>query len=207
MATPTLPFLKPFPFPFLQMSQIPSIHTLNTLLKKDLLHLCGVHNISVSSRATKAELIELLNQQQMREEKCERELDMHRQSRFLGPRKATEVCANDLEEPFDFLEEYGGPRAIQRPLLGQEDVDVGDFPNNVEEYLWTHEGINDYEPWYAVARLNNGSYVFFKAECVYTGFDCQGDMFLWAAKDLATLVNYAMDVQDYDAWIKGTEPV
>jgi hypothetical protein len=77
----------------------------------------------------------------------------------------------------------------------------------VTDYLWIHEGRNDEEPWKAVGILASGAHFFYKAECDYTGFDCQGGMELYVAKDLPTLLCYAMGIRDYDQWVAETVAV
>ena len=74
-----------------------------------------------------------------------------------------------------------------RGLLDEEKCDCGDFPNNISEYYWIHEGKNDDESWLCLCRLDNGCYAFYSASCDYTGFGCQGGMTLIVSKDIKKL--------------------
>jgi hypothetical protein len=157
-----------------------------------------------------AELAEYRRKEAERERIAKEALDLHRQSRSHALRKQADVedLIDCLEYPLSYLDEYGGIDYIHRDLVGQEHIELDPaFPNTIAEYLWIHEGENDGEPWKAVALLKDGVFVFYKAECDYTGFDCQGNMMLWAARDLATLLDLAMDIRDYDQWISETDVV
>lgn len=207
---------------------IPADYRLASMTKPQLVELCGRVSVPLSANVKylKAEIIELLTQRrnQLREaemaeyrrREAEREriakeaLDLHRQSRSHALRKQANVedLVGCLEYPLSYLDEYGGIESIQRDLVGQEYIELDPaLANTIAEYLWIHEGCNDEEPWKAVARLNDGVFVFYKAECDYTGFDCQGHMMVWAARDLATLLDLAMDIRDYDQWISETAAV
>jgi hypothetical protein len=74
-----------------------------------------------------------------------------------------------------------------RGLLDEEKCDCGNFPNNISEYYWIHEGKNDDESWLCLCRLDNGCYAFYSASCDYTGFGCQGGMTLIVSKDIKKL--------------------
>ena len=206
--------------------QIPSDHRLPYFTVTGLMEICetvGVH-LPVGVKLRKAEIIDRLEERRRElheaevavrrdaeAEKTRREaeaLDLHRQNRYYEPRvqEGVEDLVGCLEYPLSYLDEYGGVGQVQRDLVGQEHVDLtgAGFPNTVAEYLWIHEGCNDDEPWKALCRLENGIFIFYKAECDYTGFDCQGNMQLWAARDLKTLLDLAMDIQDYVQWVAET---
>jgi hypothetical protein len=72
-------------------------------------------------------------------------------------------------------------------LLAEEKCDAGNFPNNITEFYWLHEGHNDDDAWELLCRLDNGNFAFYSAWCDYTGFDCQGGMKLIVSKDLKRL--------------------
>ena len=84
-------------------------------------------------------------------------------------------------------------KTIQRSIIGMEDVDVGDFPKNIQEYYWVNDGKKDEYPWYVLGGLGNGVYFYYAASCSFSGFDCSGGMSLYAAKDLQTLYDHGMD--------------
>ncbi len=112
------------------------------------------------------------------------------------PQKNPDI--ESLEYPFEFITngEYNIEDIII-PMPGEPDEEAGDFPNNISDYLWVHPGENDETPWLALVKLNNGNYAFYKGECDYTGFDCQGAMELYVSKSLNTLVYMAMTNEDY----------
>lgn len=98
-----------------------------------------------------------------------------------------------LEYPFSFIvdEEYQ-TRYFCRGLPDEEPLDCGDFPNNITEYYWIHEGENDVEPWMCLCKLDNNCYCFYSASCDYTGFDCQGGMEMVISKDKENLVEMGL---------------
>ncbi len=106
-----------------------------------------------------------------------------------------------LEYPFSFLQNGEYPNHADA-IPGYAAEDVGDFPNNIAEYFWIREGENDERPWLCLCRLTNNLYVFYKGECDYTGFDCQGDMKIYAAKDPAILLERAMTQQEVHMYKK-----
>jgi hypothetical protein len=88
------------------------------------------------------------------------------------------------------------------PGQKQKLKDLGDFPNNIEEFIWGQKGKNDEEDWFLLCKLDNNNYVYFHAWCDYTGFECQGGMKVYVSKKLNNLINYAMSNQEYDLYIK-----
>ena len=95
--------------------------------------------------------------------------------------------------PFEYINDY----VIPTPLINQPDEDVGNFPNNIEEYYWIYEGVNEEENWRCLCKLNNGNYAFFTAGCCYTGFDVSGSTDVYVSKSPFILINYAMTEKDY----------
>jgi hypothetical protein len=54
---------------------------------------------------------------------------------------------------------------------------------------------NDVKPWYFIAKTkykNKYKYVFYEAQCDYTGFDCQGIMKLYVSYSLKRLIKKAI---------------
>lgn len=76
-------------------------------------------------------------------------------------------------------------------LVDEEKFDVGDFPNNIAEHYWVHEGHNDTDAWYLFCRIalpdGADAYAFYKASCSYTGFDGWGTMKMIVSKDAKKL--------------------
>lgn len=137
----------------------------------------------------------------------------HRATRIVGLRKqgAAELEAGiaSLAYPFEFLRTGEYSRAIT-PLLGQTveecaTLDIGAFPDTIAEYFWVHTGENDEEPWLVLCRLQNGLYVFYRGECDYTGFDCQGDMRIYVARTVDMLLLHAMTAADYEKYTAETD--
>lgn len=88
---------------------------------------------------------------------------------------------DDIWDQAYYMEELSGG------LLGEEKCEVGNFPDNIAEYYWIHEGHNDEDAWECLCKLDNGNFGFYSASCDYTGFDCQGGMKLIVSKDLERL--------------------
>jgi hypothetical protein len=100
-----------------------------------------------------------------------------------------------LEYPFSFIGDKEYQYAVSdfcKGIIHEEPHDPGNFPLNIEEYYWIHEGKNDEESWYCLCKLDNGLYAFYSARCDYTGFDCQGEMRLCVSKDLSILFKYGL---------------
>jgi hypothetical protein len=88
-----------------------------------------------------------------------------------------------LEYPFSFI--TNGDYKVAdfcRGVPGDEPCVPGNFPNNITEFYWIHEGARDEEAWTCLCRLDTGEYVFYLAHCDYTGFDCQGEMVMFIAR-------------------------
>ncbi len=94
-----------------------------------------------------------------------------------------------LEYPFSFIDDHDNfgwtykTKDFCKGLPDEEPLNCGDFPKNITEYYWIHEGENDEEPWMCLCKLSNDCYVFYSASCDYTGFDCQGGMEMIISKD------------------------
>jgi hypothetical protein len=136
--------------------------------------------------------------------------DTHRRTRALALRQQRHVDPAELDYPYDHIEKER--RIAPAPWLsdampGQPTFDLGDFPRNVAHYYWVRGGANDALPWLALCRLHDGVFVFFKGECDYTGFSCQGAMYAYASRDAAVLIAYGMCESDYQCYIEDTEPV
>ena len=138
------------------------------------------------------------HEEQKREMALEEAHRMHRGP--LQTQEGVEEHVESLEYPFSFLRNGEYPREVS-PIPGQPEEDIGDFPENIQRYIWIHPGENDEEPWLTLCQLTNDVYVFYKGECDYTGFDCQGNMELYASRDPNILIQYGMTISDYDAYM------
>lgn len=101
-----------------------------------------------------------------------------------------------LEYPFSFINDndiYYKPSEICTGLVNEEPIDIGDFPNNIVEYYWIHEGTNDEENWHLFCKVTTKegeeAYVYYTAGCDYTGFDCQGDMKIYISCNAPSLLD------------------
>lgn len=115
-----------------------------------------------------------------------------------------------LEYPFSFIADLGKKACyyeydindFSKGLLDEEKCDAGNFPKNIVEFYWLHEGHNDEEPWYCLCKLDNGNYAYYTAWCDYTGFDCQGGMELIVSKDLNRLFNQGLGKKERELYMK-----
>ena len=103
---------------------------------------------------------------------------------------------DSFEFPFMFmnmrwLDEYK-INNIARGFPDEEPCDASEFPKDVAEYYWVHQGEKDEEEWHMLCRLKNGCYVYYTASCDYTGFDCQGHMKLFISKNCSRILYEAM---------------
>jgi hypothetical protein len=149
---------------------------------------------------------EYRKQEQDRIDKYEFQEKMHRNTRDVQLRVQPGVSdlIPCLEYPFEFIRNGEYDRVTQE-IPGQTSEEIGEFPDNIAEYYWISEGENDENPWMTLCKLTNGVYVFYKGECDYTGFDCQGHMKIYASKDLSVLTLYGMSSEDYDKYYKETQ--
>ncbi len=85
-----------------------------------------------------------------------------------------------FEYPFSCINEdilyYYNLADITKGFVDEEPVDAGNFPTNITDVYWIHEGENDGDAWECLCKLENGLYAYYRASCDYTGFDCQGEM-------------------------------
>ncbi len=170
-------------------------------------------NVRSITGKRRAELVLILEQQDERDrramerrEAADRLEAAHRQDRQLGLRYQANVNTHidTLEYPFSFLR--GGDYVNECDSIpGQPNEDIGTFPDNIAEYIWIRPGENDGQPWLVLCRLDTGVYVYYRGECDYTGFDCQGQMQMYASKDPNILLQYGMTSADYDAYFAETE--
>jgi hypothetical protein len=81
--------------------------------------------------------------------------------------------------------------------LKSENIDIKsiNFPNDIIDVYWYEKGKNDYKPWEFVGKLkykDSYYYVYYIANCDYTGFDCQGDMKMYISEYLSRILNNAI---------------
>lgn len=159
---------------------------------------------------------------------------MSASTRIVSPRRMEgEHEKENFEYPFSAtslerdIDGYSCPIEVRGIPHLSEEVPVGDFPNNIKRWVWSAAGQNDEDPWDGIfeveevvteydsdeekeqkTALNAGGprYIYFHAWCDYTGFDCQGGAFVTVARDIPTLVEYALGRAAYDRYITGTEP-
>jgi hypothetical protein len=108
-----------------------------------------------------------------------------------------------LDYPFEFIRTGEYDRRVKE-IPGQPIEDIGNFPDNIAHYYWISPGENDEKPWLTLCCLDNGIYVFYKGECDYTGFDCQGNMEIYASRDVTILLHYGMTRDEYEKYVHET---
>lgn len=154
----------------------------------------------------KDELIKVITQEldqiEMEKQEEHRKREEHRGKRDLDliKQEGVEDLIECLEYPFSCIDYYYDLELSEIP--GQPLEDIGDFPHNIKEYYWIFPGANDWNPWMTLCRLDNDVYVFYKGECDYTGFDCQGSMEIYASKDPSVLIHQGMGNWDYDMYME-----
>lgn len=127
--------------------------------------------------------------------------------RLLGFRASQNASAYKMKDPFIAISKgWYSLKDIHVPLAMESGSTppLGNFPNNIVEYIWTHEGENDAENWYCLGRLESGAYFFLDAWCDYTGFDCKGGMKLYVSNSRPVLIQFAMSEQQYTLYLKET---
>lgn len=144
---------------------------------------------------------EAFKQRKLREEEAELE---HKTTRSIVFRQQASPYVPALRYPFSFITSGEYPR-MTRSIPGYRSESIGQFPSNIEHYYWIHEGVNDEEPWMCLCKLDSGVYVFYKGECDYTGFDCQGDMQIYASREPSVLIQMAMTTREYEKYVAETQ--
>ena len=99
----------------------------------------------------------------------------------------------------------GNPSDFLRPIPGEKEFNIGNFPKNIKRCYWINEGENDGDSWNLLCYLKNGVYVYMSAWCDYTGFDCQGEIILWSSKKIQTLIDMALSNEDRRKLMKTLE--
>lgn len=107
---------------------------------------------------------------------------------------------DELKYPFSGLDDYRDD--LYEQIIGQPKYEIGNFPYNIIEYIWIHEGENNEESWETLCRLDDGNFAYYIANCDYTGFDCQGNMSLYISHDLHILYDLGMTRRSYDLYLK-----
>lgn len=109
-----------------------------------------------------------------------------------------------LEYPFSYISQTDADglalylvKDFIRPIpTDTTQSDPGNFPHNIIEYYWIREGENDGNPWELLCKLDNDNYVFYSANCDYTGFGCQGGMRAYVSKDKNAIFYMGMNKEE-----------
>ena len=111
----------------------------------------------------------------------------------------------DLAYPFAYVDDEFPIKQIQVPVLKEYPLfDAGKFPDNIKKYYWILKGEDGVSPWYALLKLDNGNYAFFKASSCKTGFCDKGNMSLKVSPYYNLLIKYAMSDEDYKMYFDNT---
>lgn len=128
----------------------------------------------------------------------------------LNPRK--------MDTPFMFIHEQFSysVKSIYRQFITQSPVDLGifpdTFPNTISEYYWIQEGEPTVKSWAAIGKLNSGLYFYYVASCdskdgsFFSLKKKSGMMHLWITHNYSDLINWALDIPTYEAYISLTIP-
>ncbi len=108
------------------------------------------------------------------------------------------------------------------------DVPLGDFPSNIKRWIWSSPGKADVEGWYCIVELEEHErdwetdeekeekreinaegprFAYFQAGCGHTVFESGGGWGeITVARDVPTLIQFALGEYAYNRYIAGTEP-
>jgi hypothetical protein len=113
-----------------------------------------------------------------------------------------------LRLPFLFVNSsLGYPiSSILRPIYASPEfvLKPNSFPHDISTYLWVQEGCLGKEQWFALGRLEDGLYFFYKAYA-HSDFIKDGHMDLWVSPRLSDLEQFAMDRQIYELYSKNNK--
>jgi len=117
-----------------------------------------------------------------------------------------------FEYPFSFIEDnavgyYLKDILVPLPTEGMKTVfeDPGNFPHNIQVYLFGREGENDVSDWDLLCLLDNGNYAYYTAGCDYTGFDCQGSVDFYFSQCLKSMILFGMTNRSRELLYKQTK--
>lgn len=126
-------------------------------------------------------------------------------SRIVTPRAMRFDHNKDaFDYPFDYVDENCARSIPFVPM-----IPLGDFPRNIQRWIWSDPGYNDENSWVALFELTpeeDGEcrYAFMEAWCDFTGFGCTGWIHTYVAHDIPTLIQYAMSEDVYHRYIDTT---
>lgn len=103
-----------------------------------------------------------------------------------------------FKEPFEFINDESYEYTIDNISMTMFDENMQpekiDLKNIHTVYMY-QKGIHDKKPWYFLGMLKNRHekyYIYYEADCDYTGFDCQGSMKLYISKYFDRIVRLAL---------------
>ena len=111
---------------------------------------------------------------------------------------------NAFSYPFRFINSYDDDYCTENFTVimfdehfKSEDIDVKsiDFPDDIIDVYWYEKGKKDEEPWEFIGKIkckDKECYVYYVADCDYTGFDCKGDMKMHISEYLSRILNHAI---------------
>ena len=84
------------------------------------------------------------------------------------------------------------------PCPPTEDIDNQSviLPSDVEIIIRIREGENDERDWLLLGILKGGDYIFLRAGCDYTGWDCQASGSIELGKSLKQVMQYGMTEEE-----------
>jgi hypothetical protein len=134
-------------------------------------------------------------------------------SRIVTIRKSINIRPELVSFPLVFIGPQSGfpLESILRKL--QSDIYLGHttytFPNTIQEYFLTVEGVPGKEPWIALGTLTGGVYFLFTAYMTHSigTFLKNGHMNLWVSTNFSDIINYAMDATIYNTYMIHTQSI
>jgi hypothetical protein len=110
-----------------------------------------------------------------------------------------------LRLPFLFINSSFGYSisSILRKIYASPDfvLKENSFPYEISSYIWVQEGKIGNSSWFALGKLQDGLYFFYRAYA-HSDFIKDGHMDLWISPRLSDLQQFAMDRETYDIYSK-----
>jgi hypothetical protein len=67
---------------------------------------------------------------------------------------------------------------------------------DVKDIIASEAGENDGSEWIGIFLLRNGKYLFLKAGCDYTGWDCRSGGDSWLSDSLEDIISFGLGEND-----------
>jgi hypothetical protein len=136
-------------------------------------------------------------------QKINREVQMVRNTGLR--QQIVEPNPKQMAYPFAYVNDEFTIEDIQVPVINERPLfDAGKFPDNIKKFYWIRQGRDGLKPWYALVKLRNNHYAFYKASSCTTGFGDGGSMSLKVCPFYDLIIKYAMTEDEYSMYMKDT---